>query len=147
MVIEGRFCVEAAVERSKELGLSLKEIWESFWNHIDTGKGRIEDGKLEFLHSEGDYSYYAYRLPKGIRAQFIVDKERTTAILYCADDHDVSYVEANKKSHLSLFEKALQGKLFEIKATNENSLDSLQNITSVPIRLRSEEHTSELQSH
>ena len=135
MVIESRFCVEAAVERSKELGLSLKEIWESFWNHIDTGKGRIEDGKLEFLHSEGDYSYYAYRLPKGIRAQFIVDKERTTAILYCADDHDVSYVEANKKSHLSLFEKALQGKLFEVKATNENSLDSLQNIASVPIRL------------
>lgn len=139
LVIEGRFCVEAAVERSKELRVNLKEIWESFCSHIDTGNGRAEDGKLEFLHSESDCSYYSFRLPKGVRAQFIVDKERTTAILYCVDNHDDSYGVANKtlenKSHLNLIEKALQGKLFEVKATNENSLDSLQNITSVPIRL------------
>lgn len=133
------FSVETAVERANQLGINLKNLWEDFWRHIDTGEGPVKDGKVEFLYSEDMYTYYAYRHQSGNRAQFIVDKERSTSILYFVDEHDKSYKKANnafrKGRHLRFFEEKLREKLVELKLENGDNFKIFASHSSIPIRM------------
>ena len=133
------FSSETVVERVRQLRINLKDLWEDFWRHIDTGEGLIKDGKVEFLFRKDMCTYYAYRHQSGIRAQFIVDKERSTSILYFVGEHDKSYIEAGRASkngyHLRFFEEKLAEKLVELKPENERTFMNDANHASVPIRL------------